>query len=162
MITKQVRSLLPTERLEELDGRLAMTDEGSTRVRYVKFWVDEAPSSAARERSSPLDEELPTHASYPREPVPPFPNLSARDGAQAPPSPERRERLPQDHTGQGAGFSPGSRDFGGGVRFEDGDMYERGRIPGSARSQTKMSNAPRIPPQDNVPRGCSLHSMEPL
>ena len=41
----EVRSLLSTERLEELDGRLAVTDEDSHGVRYVKFWVDDAPSS---------------------------------------------------------------------------------------------------------------------
>ena len=31
--------LLPTERLEEMDGRLAVTDEDSRGIRYVKFWV---------------------------------------------------------------------------------------------------------------------------
>ena len=37
----EVRSLLPTERLEEMDGRLAVTDEDphTPGVRYVKFWV---------------------------------------------------------------------------------------------------------------------------
>ena len=36
----EVRSLLSTERLEDIDGRLTVTDEDShaPRVRYVKFW----------------------------------------------------------------------------------------------------------------------------
>ena len=48
-----MRSLLPTERLEEIDGRLAVTDVDSHAhgVRYVKFWVDEAPSSPKESRS---------------------------------------------------------------------------------------------------------------
>ena len=48
-----VRSLLWTERLEEMDGRLAVTDEDSHAhgVRYVKFWVDDAPSSPTEGRS---------------------------------------------------------------------------------------------------------------
>ena len=46
----EVRSVLSTERLEEIDGRLAVTDEDSHAhgVRYVKFWVDDA--RAARQR----------------------------------------------------------------------------------------------------------------
>ena len=59
----EVRSLLPTERLEEMDGRLAVTDEDphASGARYVKFWVDEAPNSpegsrihADEEPTSPL------------------------------------------------------------------------------------------------------------
>ena len=43
----EVRSLLPTERLEEMDGRLAVTNEDpqTPGVRKVKFWVNEAPNS---------------------------------------------------------------------------------------------------------------------
>ena len=43
----EVRSRLSTERLEEIDGRLAVTDEDShvPGVRYVKFWVDDAPNN---------------------------------------------------------------------------------------------------------------------
>ena len=53
-------------------------------------------------------------------------------------------------------------DFGGGVRFSDDDAYEGGHIPESARSQTRTPLASNIPPEDYVPRGCSVHSMEPL
>ena len=38
----EVRSLLPTEQLEEIDGRLAVLDiDPATGTRFVKFWVDE-------------------------------------------------------------------------------------------------------------------------
>ena len=40
----EVRSLLPTEQLEEVDGRLAVYDvDPSSGTRFVKFWVDETP-----------------------------------------------------------------------------------------------------------------------
>ena len=40
----EVRSLLPTEQLEEIDGRLAVLDiDPATGTRFVKFWVDEIP-----------------------------------------------------------------------------------------------------------------------
>ena len=56
----EVRSLLSTERLEEIDGQLAVTGEDSHAhgVRYVKFWVDDAPSSPTEDRS-PVGGEAP-------------------------------------------------------------------------------------------------------
>ena len=40
----EVRSLHPTEQLEEVDGRLAVYDvDPSSGTRFVKFWVDEIP-----------------------------------------------------------------------------------------------------------------------
>ena len=40
----EVRSLLTSEQLEDMDGRLAVVDvHPSTGVRFVKFWVDEIP-----------------------------------------------------------------------------------------------------------------------
>ena len=46
----EVRSLLSTERLEEMDGRLAVTDEDphTPGARYVPFWVAEAPNQSRR------------------------------------------------------------------------------------------------------------------
>ena len=76
----KVRSLLPTERLEEMDGRLAVTDEDSRGIRCVKVWVDEAPRSPGEGRASSLGEEGPPRAPYSQVSVPPFPSLSARDG----------------------------------------------------------------------------------
>ena len=41
----EVRSLLPTERLEEIDDRLAVLDvDPATGTQFVKFWVDEIAS----------------------------------------------------------------------------------------------------------------------
>ena len=60
----EVRSLLPTEQLEETDGRLAVLDiDPATGTRFVRFWVDEVPLSASegslsqrRERDIPVCE----------------------------------------------------------------------------------------------------------
>ena len=60
----EVRSLLPTEQLEEIDGRLAVLDtDPVSGTRFVKFWVDEVPLSASeeglnqrRERDNPICE----------------------------------------------------------------------------------------------------------
>ena len=70
----------------------AVTDEDSSGIRYVKFWVDEAPTSPTEERTSPLGDDLPSRVP-PTHPFAPFPLLSARDGGRAPVSPERRERI---------------------------------------------------------------------
>ena len=82
----EVRSLLPTEQLEEMDGRLAVTDEDphNPGVRYVKFWVDEAPRSPEGSRSQ-ADEELTS------------PIASARDGSRELTTPERRQRMSLEH-----------------------------------------------------------------
>ena len=48
------------------------------------------------------------------------------------------------------------------MRFNDDDTYNGGHIPESARSQARTPHTPQIPPEDNVPKGCSLQSMEPL
>ena len=37
-----------------------------------------------------------------------------------------------------------------------------GHIPGNERSQHRTPRTPRVPPEDNVPKGCLLHCMEPL
>ena len=38
------RNLLGTELMEEIGGRLAVTDVGSSGSRLVKFWIDEVPT----------------------------------------------------------------------------------------------------------------------
>ena len=147
----EVRSLLSTERLEEMDGRLAVTDEdphtpGAT---YVKFWVDEALNNPEGNRSH-ADEDVS------------FPRASARDPSRAPMTPERRERTPPDQEVLDRNHSHGSPGFGGGVGYHSDDAYYRGHIPENNRASARPPNTPRIPPEDQVPRGCSLHSMEPL
>ena len=71
----------------------------------------------------------------------------------------------------------GSPDFGGGVGYQENDDPPRGHIPKSDRDATQhrghipesnrsspvwSPNYSRTPPEDQIPRGCSLHSMEPL
>ena len=127
-----------------------MTDEDphNPGVRHVRFWVDEAPSSPEDSRSH-VEEELTTSLA------------NARDVSRAPMTPERRDR------------SRGSPDFGGGVGYSDNGGHHRGvieslstiqkHIPENDRpSPPRSPNQPRIPPEHQVPRGCSLHSMEPL
>ena len=68
-----MRSLLPTERLEEIDGHLAVTDENphDSGIRCVKFWVGEtlnpeggrshaeeeptSPRASARDSRAPMN-----------------------------------------------------------------------------------------------------------
>ena len=93
-----------------------------------------------------------------------MPNLSARETSRAPASPERRERPPLDQSSQDRSYGYGSPDFGGGVGVHDDDTYHRGPIPENARSPTRdaHTHTPQIPPENNIRKGCSLQSMEPL
>ena len=159
----EVRSLLSTERLEVMDGRLAITDEDphAPGVRYVKFWVDEAPTSPEGSRSH-VDEE------------PPSPLVSARDVNRTPLTPERRERVSLEYENRKSrrNRSRGSPHFGGGVNYQDTDVHLRGHIPenhqdvasnrGHIPERNRATSHSRVPQEDQVPRGCSLHSMEPL
>ena len=118
----EVRSLLPTEQLEEIHGRLAVTDENPHKpgTRSVRFWVDEAPSSPEGSRSHG-DEE---HAN---------PLAIARDVNRAPMTPERRERVSPVQETLDRNHSRGSPDFGGGVGYHEDDGHHRGHIPTHSR-----------------------------
>ena len=152
----EVRSLLPTEQLEEADGRLAVTDEDPQNpgVRTVKFWVDEVPSSPGSSRSH-VEEDFTTLLAGPR------------DASRAPITPERRDRVMQGQENRG------SQDFGGGVGYQENDDPPRGHIPESDRNATqhrghnrsspvRSTYYSRTPPEDQIPRGCSLHSRHQL
>ena len=138
----EVRSLLPTEQLEEIDDRLAVLDvDPATGTRFVKFWVDEIPCGT--------------------------------EGSPAP----RRERDALAHETIGRDRNKESPDFGGGVDFYDLESSQRERIslggksnasegrervPDAERYSPPRTNQHKTPPEDQIPRGCSLHSMEPL
>ena len=127
-----VRSLLPTEQLEEIDGRLAVLDvDPVSGARFVRFWVDEVPFHASED--SPSGE------------------TNGRDAEK------------------------GSPDFGGGADYQEQDFPTRERILLGGNSHDAKerlhhvekftpakTNYPKTPPEDQVSRGCSLHSMEPL
>ena len=136
-----VRSLLPTEQLEEIDDCLAVLDvDPVTGTRFVKFWVDEIPSGT--------------------------------EGSPAP----RREVNPPAQEATGRDRDKGSPDFGGGVDFYDLESPRRERIPLGGKSASEerervpdverysppRTNQHKTPPEDQIPKGCSLHSMEPL
>ena len=137
----EVRSLLSTEQLEEIDGRLAVLDvDPLTGTRFVKFWVDEVPVSVSDEGAS-----------------------------------QRRDRNNPGGEATGRDTERQSPDFGGGVDYQEHDSLSRVRIPlggGSSDARERVPNVdgttpprvnyPRTPPEDQVPKGCSLHSMEPL
>ena len=116
----------PLNRLEEIDGRLAVffsdVDSHAHGVRYVKFWVDDAPSSPNESRSH-AGGDAPSRASPHHVGTPPFPNLSARETSRTPATPERGHRPPLDQSGQDRSYGHGNPDFGGGVGFHDADIY---------------------------------------
>ena len=158
----EVRSLLPTEQLEEIDGRLAVLDvDPSSGTRFVRFWVDEIPLSTAAGN----------HVEERRSNAP----AMSRDVSRTPVTPERRKRGSPTHETTGRDHNRGSPDFGGGVDYHEYEALQRDRIPmgGSSnegweripnneRATPPRMNQSRTPPEDQNPRGCSLHSMEPL
>ena len=137
----EVRSLLPTEQLEGIDGRLAVLDiDPVSGTQFVKFWVVEVPLNAS--------EESPTQ---PRERESPIGEANGR---------EAKRRSP---------------DFGGGVDYQEHESTNRERIPLGGSSHDARERVPHVerptppricypktPPEDQIPKGCSLHSMEPL
>ena len=130
----EVRSLLSSEQLEEIDGRLAVVDTSpATGARVVRFWVDEAP----------------------------IPDEST-SGSRALGSTEQRGMDTPARRTTGIGGSRESPDFGGGVGYHDLDTPRRERLSDEARDSPPRNRQSNVPPEDQNPRGCSLHSMEPL
>ena len=130
----EVRSLLSTEQLEEVGGRLAVVDISPTSGRrVVRFWVDE-PS---------VHEDSASEVRTPR-----------RTEQAGVTTPTRRHAE--------GGCSRESPEFGGGVDYHDLDPPRRERLPEGTRESPPRSRLHNIPPEDQNPRGCSLHSLEPL
>ena len=130
----EVRSLLSSEQLEEMDGRLAIVDTSpTTGTRVVRFWEDEVP----------------------------IPDEST-SGSRALGSTEQRGMDTPARRTTGVRGSRESPDFGGGVDYHDLDTPRRERLPDGARDSPPRNRPSNVPPEDQNPRGCSLHSMEPL
>ena len=130
----EVRSLLSTEQLEDVDGRLAVVDTSPTSGRrVVRFWVDETS----------------VH----------------EDGASEIRTPRRSEQVnastPTRRHAEG-GCSRESPELGGGVDYHDLDPQRRERLPEGTRESPPRPRLYNTPPEEQNPRGCSLHSMEPL
>ena len=117
--------------MEEIDGRLAIVDTSPTSgARVVRFWVDE-PS---------VHEDNVGEA-----------RSSLRNDQVGLNTPTRR------HTeGECSRESP---EFGGGVGYLDLDPPRRERLPEGTRESTPTTRQNNIPPEDQNPRGCSLHSL---
>ena len=165
----EVRSLLSSELVEETDGKLAVTDVDPSGNRFVKFVIDDVPSNLAEETAAPFGgDPVVTRSSHSQFTVPPFPFLAEKSGEQAPLTPERRERPNHGHTEHSKGVGHGSPGFGAGVSVyldEAGDptgLTARMESPQYRSHQARPQLTPRIPPEDNVPKDCSLLSMEPL
>ena len=130
----EVRSLLSSEQLEEIDGRLAIVDTSSVSgTRVVRFWVDDTPLHDER-----------------------------ANGTRAPIPTEQRGVSTPTRRHVGGGCSRESPDFGGGVDYHDLETPQRERLPEGTRETPPRSRHNNTPPEDQNPRGCSLHSMEPL
>ena len=112
----EVRSLLSTEELEEIDGRLAVLDvDPSTGTRFVKFWVDETPLNATA--GDPAEGRRSN-----------APGMS-RDVSHITSAPERRERGSPVHDVTERDRNRESPDFGGGVDYHEYETPQRERIP---------------------------------
>ena len=104
-----MRSLLSTELMEEIDGRLTVTDVDPSGNRFVKFWIDDFPSSPAGEATAPLGGEPVLTRGSQRSIVPPFPLLGGEGGVERGPStPERREGLTPGYIGATRGIGLGA------------------------------------------------------
>ena len=141
----EVRSLLSSEQLEEMDGRLAVVDVSpTTGARFVKFWVDEIP----------LQDE--TIGEGRREIGP---SSVQHVGNRTPTPIEQRGLATPARRPTGAECSRESPDFGRGVDYHDRDWPRRERFPDSSRESPPRTRDNNTPPEDQYPRGCSLHSM---
>ena len=101
---------------------------------------------------------------------------NARDVGRAPTTPERRNSGSSTQEFSERDRIRGSPDFGGGTGYRENDSHQRGHSPGGENSgyrrehlpendrssSQRLSNSSRIPPEDQVAKGCSLHFMEPL
>ena len=127
----------------------------------MKFWVDEIPlnptaigSIEGRQSNAPT---------------------MFRDVSRTTATPERRDRESLVPDAAERVRNRESPDFGGGVDYHVYETMHRERIsvggslsdgrerfPNDERATPPRTNQSKTPPEDQVPKGCSLHSMEPL
>ena len=136
-----MRSLLPTEQLKEIDGRLAVLDvDPSSGTRFLRFWVAEIPLSTATGN----------HVEEGRSNVP----AMSRDASRTPVTPERRERGSPIQKTTERDRSRGSPDFGG-VHYHGCETLQRERIPMGGSSSAEREHIPNnermTPPRVHQP-----------
>ena len=90
----EVRTLLPTEAEEDIDGNLAVADVDAAGHRYVEFWIDSAHVPPAEEPAAQhvAEEDEATTTGDPPMSTPAFPVFGAR-------TVKSREHLPPDQRG---------------------------------------------------------------
>ena len=124
--------------MEEIDGRLAVTDVDSRGNRFVKFWIDGPLIGPTEEQSTPRGEEPTVSRIGPSQcMVPPFPFATERHGEPSPRAPRTPDREPNQGRagqlpGQGRRVGFGSPGFGGGgvSEYLDEGEEQMGHTPG--------------------------------
>ena len=156
----EVRSLLSSEQFEEIDGRLAVMDVNpSTGSKCVRFWVDEVPLNDVTENHEDRGS---------------IPLVTSQGVSRTPIATDQRELGSPTRRATGGGYVRESPEFGGDVYHDreeptrehipSGDATSSGRepFPNNERMTPPRVNQSRTPPEEQNPKGCSLHSMEPL
>ena len=125
----------------------------------MRFWVDEVPLHAASESQEDGAR------------VPP---VTSQSGSCAPGTTDQQELGSLTRETAGGNHVRGSPDFGGGVDYHDTEEPKREHfLSGDATSGRELfpkgesttpprGNQARTPPEEQIPKQCSLHSMEPL
>ena len=143
----EVRSLLSTKQLVEIDGRLAVTDEDlhSPGSRFVRFWVDEVPISTEEGRSQGDDDR-------------PDSPRSVRDAPHIPVRSNSQGALERGRTRESPEFGGGVDQSGNSERdshqrrpIPEGNAYAHlgDHNPGTVRlSPVRWSNPYRTPPEE--------------
>ena len=138
----EVRSPFSTEAMEEVDGRLAVTDVGSNGPRYVKFWIDKFSNSPMEEQATYHPTEEHAAARDPQQSpvsIPMLPVFSERNAeSRVPRTPERREGLTPGNT-----TGPGSPGFGAGASAAQRDAPRVAGLTLRLETQQHTNHQPR-------------------
>ena len=107
----EVRSLLSSEQLEEIDGRLAVMDVSpSTGLQFVRFWVDDVPLHDVTENYEDREKG---------------PSVASQGVSRTPMATDQRELGSLTRRTTGGDYTRESLDFRGGVDYNDRDESRR-------------------------------------
>ena len=133
----EVRSLLSTDQLEEVDGRLAVLDvDLVSGTRFVKFWVDEVPLNASEESPSQRRE---------------------RDTSVGGANDRDTERRSPDFGG-GVDYHEHDSTTRGRTPLAGSALDDRERVPHGGQPNPLRMSYPKKPQEDQVPKDvlCTL------